>query len=95
MSLRLYEITVTHPDSKEVLTCLGQGLSVPAALTDAGKIIIEPFRPKQDGGTPIPLHVRITLPDGRTVLRKLEAFESGRPYADSEKPVVPGSTPRP
>lgn len=87
MKLRMYEIHVIHPETKETLRFLGQGISVTAALADGAKVINESFRPSTNGPRHGPISLNVMTAGGQIVLKTLKDFED--PPAPAAEEIDP------
>jgi hypothetical protein len=83
----MYEIRVTHPKTRETLEFMGQGGTVAAALADGAKVINETFRPSTSGTRHPPSNLKVVMPDGKIVLKKLKEFEN--PTAPQQEIDIP------
>lgn len=84
----MYSIAVKHPRTGETLVFSGQGTTVAAALADGAKLINETFRPSTSGTRHPPINLKVIMPDGKIVLKKLKAFEEpAAPAPDIDIPT--------
>ena len=84
MSLKLFRFIVENTRTQETARFLGQGENIQDAFKDGTKNCGDAFRPSSSGAKRPENGVAVTLPDGRTVSRRLSEFEGDAPFAGTE-----------
>ena len=85
-ALKMYEIWVKNPVTKEMAKFLGQGETMADAVKDGLSLIGKEFRPKQVGKSRESTTLGVRLPDGTWVNRSIKNFESETAYSPNETP---------
>lgn len=83
-ALKMFEIYVRNPVTKETAKFLGQGTNLKDAVKDGLDGIGKPFRPKQDGKERELTSLGVKLPTGEWVNRSVKNFEAEAPFQPGE-----------
>lgn len=87
-ALKLWSVAVQHPETREIITFIGQGRSIADAMSEGAKNLAERFRPDQSGVAGRPgekgglTRCAVYGRNGALVWKTLAEFEAGQPPTD-------------